>query len=360
MAIRLVGLLDMNDIKQEDAMRYSEKDIGAVAGAAVIVDGATGFQKDIDAKGNIVKLPDIVEGDLSSARVWADLLADKLLATVQNGNLGLVDGLRDAIDQASDEMPLKTTEFARFQAPSSTIMAARVKDGMFEVIGSGDCCLLVEYQNGKIDSITGNRILDDIRTRRDEKIVAENPGFENMSGEEKAKIRFRYMKETRQNLGNPQQGYFVPFYQGTEEMQRFLGEQRVVDANQARSINNIARGDIWVMYAKAEKVKAFMMSSDGFIDKVLKNKLAKPQEIIQMGKNQHYLNHLGQKLRRIELGSDADYHAVAMKTAQGKKNTGSADDAVVLCFEVNKPAVEAVRERQSILPVLAKHYRQKA
>lgn len=360
MAIRLLGSLDMNDIKKEDAMRFAEKEHGGVQGVAVIVDGATGFQKDIDAAGNIIALKDIVEGKHSSARVWADILADKLLETAQSDQLGLVDGLRQAIQSASAEMPVNTKDFASFQAPSAAVIMARIKDGMFEVIGSGDCCLLVEYQDGRVDTITGNTILDNIRAQRDMRIKRENPGFDNLGKEEQAKIRFRYMKQTRESLGDPKKGYFVPFYQSVKAMDSFLGEQKVTSADNVRSINNIKRGDIWVMYARAEEVKAFMVSSDGFVDKVLKNKLAKPGELINLGKNQIYLNRLGEKLRQIEMGSDRDHHATAMKIAQGKKNTGSADDAVALCFNVNVPNQKAFNNRQRIMPVPMSHYRQKS
>lgn len=64
MALKLISSLDMNDIKQEDVMLYDEGGQGNVSGAAVVADGATGFLKDVDVRGNLVSLPDIVSGDI--------------------------------------------------------------------------------------------------------------------------------------------------------------------------------------------------------------------------------------------------------------------------------------------------------
>jgi hypothetical protein len=89
MALKLISSLDMNDIKQEDVMLYDEGGQGNVSGAAVVADGATGFLKDVDVRGNLVSLPDIVSGGYSSARVWAEKLAERLLANMADERLGL-------------------------------------------------------------------------------------------------------------------------------------------------------------------------------------------------------------------------------------------------------------------------------
>ena len=87
MALKLISSLDMNDIKQEDVMLYDECGQGNVSGAAVVADGATGFLKDVDVRGNLVSLPDIVSGGYSSARVWAEKLAERLLANMADERL---------------------------------------------------------------------------------------------------------------------------------------------------------------------------------------------------------------------------------------------------------------------------------
>lgn len=106
MTIRLLGTLDMNDIKKEDAMRYDCSLAGNVEGIAIVVDGATGFQKDIDQNGNIYVLPDITEGEYSSARIWADTLADEMLVLAKNQRNGMVEILQSAIENATRKMPV--------------------------------------------------------------------------------------------------------------------------------------------------------------------------------------------------------------------------------------------------------------
>mgnify|MGYP001544059799 CR=1 FL=1 len=70
MALKLISSLDMNDIKQEDVMLYDEGGQGNVSGAAVVADGATGFLKDVDVRGNLVSLPDIVNWLNVCWRIW--------------------------------------------------------------------------------------------------------------------------------------------------------------------------------------------------------------------------------------------------------------------------------------------------
>lgn len=357
-SMNLLSIIEMNDIKQEDAMAFDDEGRGLVDGVAVVVDGATGFQKDIDKDGNIVSLPDITSGEHSSARIWADALAEALLRNAKDDKIGLMDILEVANQEASENMPMARDDFEAFQTPSATFILARVCKGNLEVIGSGDCGILISYKDGTIDSITGNTILENIRKERSEKIKLENPGFDSMGKEEKAKITHRYMKETRTNLGNPEKGYFVPHYNGGEAMQEFMGDMKVVKSDNKRSFNNIKRGDIWVLYANAEEVKSVMMSSDGFIEKVLKNELASKDELIKIGRNQKYIDLLARKLRETEIGSQSDQNALAMKIVNNRKpNTGSADDAMAICFDVNKSKEDAVADRKNLSLTLASHYK---
>lgn len=357
-SMNLLSTIEMNDIKQEDAIAFDAEGRGLVDGVAVVVDGATGFQKDIDKDGNIVSLPDITSGEHSSARIWADALAEALLRNAKNDKIGLVDILEIANQEASENMPMVSENFEAFQTPSATFILARVCKGNLEVIGSGDCGILISYKDGDIDSITGNTILENIRKERSERIKLENLGFDSMSKEEKAKITHRYMKETRTNLGNPKKGYFVPHYNGGEAMKDFIGDMKVVKSDNKRSFNNIKRGDIWVLYANAEEVNSVMMSSDGFIEKVLKNELVSKNEFIKIGRNKKYLDLLARQLREIESGSQADQSSLAMKIVNNKKaNTGSADDAMAICFDVNKSKEDAVEGRKNLSLALASHYK---
>jgi len=270
----------------------------------------------------------------------------------------MIEIMQQAIENATKKMPVINNNFENFQCPSASALLCRIRGGSFEVIGSGDCCLMVEYNDGNIDLITGNEILEKLRTDRDLKIRKENPGFEFLSKEEKAKIQFKYMKETRQNLGNRKEGYFVPFYDGNKKMSDFLGTMNVVSQTKQRGINNIGRGDIWLMLADAENIKSFMISSDGFLDKIIKNKIAHPREILKNAQiDKNYINKLGRILRKIETGSNDDFSAVTMKLAQGKRNTGSADDAVALYFNVSVNRNEAAQSRTNTFGLaLAKHY----
>lgn len=59
-----------------------------------------------------------------------------------------------------------------------------------------------------------------------------------------------------------------------------------------------------------------------------------PAELAAAGKTFSSLAALGQKLRQYELKSAGDVSASAMKVVQGRKETGSADDATAMCFEI--------------------------
>lgn len=354
---KLYGSLEMNDIKQEDAMLYDDSVSGLVDGIAVIVDGATGFQKNINEKGEIFSLSDITSAEHSSARIWADILAEKLLKNAQKVDMGLVDVLKKSIEEATKDMPITRDDFESFQTPSASVLVVRLRMGSFDVIGSGDNCLVVKYKDNEVDAITGNTILDNIRAEREIKIRQDNPDFDSLSKPEQAKIKFRYMKRTRETLGDPKEGYFVPFYNSHKAMDKFLGEMVADDVSSNRSINKYGRGDIWVMHASLENISSFMMSSDGFIDKAFRKNLITKEELIAKAKKPGYLQQLGLMVRGIELNSDHDSNATAMKVAQGKADTGSADDAVALYFGVKKDTKQSKEDRLNLGLALATHYK---
>ena len=85
-------------------MLYDEGGQGNVSGAAVVADGATGFLKDVDVRGNLVSLPDIVSGGYSSARVWAEKLAERLLANMADERLGLRQVLKLSVGEATRQV----------------------------------------------------------------------------------------------------------------------------------------------------------------------------------------------------------------------------------------------------------------
>lgn len=342
--LHMRGSLDMNDVKFEDAKAFDINGSDNVDGIAVVVDGASGFQKDINEKGEIVKLPDIIDGNKTSASVWAEILADKLVKNGKKGELGLVDVLENSIFEATMEMrPLINKEFKTFQTPSSPVLMARVHNGKLEILGSGDCGILIEYTDGKVEAVTGSTILDEIRAKRSEKIRRENPGFDSMSPQEKAKIQFKYMKETRANLGDREQGYFVPHFDSNAKMKNFLGDLNCVSSDKNRSLNKIERGDIYEILAPVDRVKSFMLSTDGFLEKVLKHEFCSKEELIKNCKQKGYINRLGEVLRAVEQNSQSDFNAVAMKMInKSVKAAGSSDDATALFFEIpNEQAKEA-------------------
>lgn len=333
MALKLISSLDMNDIKQEDVMLYDEGGQGNVSGAAVVADGATGFLKDVDVRGNLVSLPDIVSGGYSSARVWAEKLAKRLLANMADERLGLRQVLKLSVGEATRQVQPLFGSCERFRTPSAAVIAVRQRGSRWEAVGSGDCCLLLEYRDGRLETVVGSSVLEKIRAAREAEIRREKPDFDNLSAEEKAKVRYFYMKQTRQSLGVFPGGYWVPFYGGDAVLDRFIGGVEPVSAA-GRKINYLNRGDVWEMSVSASELKSFMLSSDGFIEKVLKFGLADAAELAAAGKTFSSLAALGQKLRQYELKSAGDVSASAMKVVQGKKETGSADDAMAMCFEI--------------------------
>ncbi len=274
MALKLISSLDMNDIKQEDVMLYDEGGQGNVSGAAVVADGATGFLKDVDVRGNLVSLPDIVSGGYSSARVWAEKLAERLLANMADERLGLRQVLKLSVGEATRQVQPLFGSCERFRTPSAAVIAVRQRGSRWEAVGSGDCCLLLEYRDGRLETVVGSSVLD-----------------------------------------------------------RFIGGAEPVSAA-GRKINYLNRGDVWEMSFSASELKSFMLSSDGFIEKVFKFGLADAAELAAAGKTFSSLAALGQKLRQYELKSAGDVSASAMKVVQGRKETGSADDATAMCFEI--------------------------
>ena len=214
MALKLISSLDMNDIKQEDVMLYDECGQGNVSGAAVVADGATGFLKDVDVRGNLVSLPDIVSGGYSSARVWAEKLAERLLANMADERLGLRQVLKLSVGEATRQVQPLFGSCERFRTPSAAVIAVRQRGSRWEAVGSGDCCLLLEYRDGRLETVVGSPVLEKIRAAREAEIHREKPDFDNLPAEEKAKVRYFYMKQTRQSLGVFPGGYWVPFYGG--------------------------------------------------------------------------------------------------------------------------------------------------
>lgn len=331
--LKLISSLDLNNIKNEDVMYYDEGCYGLVSGIAGITDGATGFLSDIDSQGRIIQVSDITREKYSSARVWAEMLSQQLLKNAKNEKYDLIQVLKLSIGEASDRMPIVTDAVCSCQTPSAAVILVRQCGDILEVIGSGDCCLIAEYHGGETLVVTGSAVLEKIRAVREAKILLENPRFDEMSPEEKAKIRFFYMRQTRETLGNHSNGYFVPFYQGDKVMDDFCEK---IFNNEFGKINYLGKGDIWTLFIPSCRVKSLMLSSDGFIDKVLKSLLADVQALWEAGKTNAGLLELGKKLREHEMMSGKDVHARTMDMIQNKRKYGSADDAVALYFEVGQ------------------------
>ncbi len=342
----LTRIVDMNDIKKEDAYRVG-KDI------AIVVDGATGFQKDIRPDGSIVPLAQITNETLSSARIWAENLAESLYKRAKTDPSCWMTILKKSMREASRKMPLVRSKFEAFETPSSPVLMMRVLHGVMEVLGSGDCGLLIKYKDGSIDSFVGSAILEEIRQKREEKIRSIFPDFNDKTKEEQAKIRFYFMKETRRNLGNFKNGYFVPHMNGTKNMHRFVGKQKVVSANQNRSLNYHQRGDIWELYAEVDKIDTLVLSSDGFVERILKNQLATAADLLEAVTDPVKITKLAADLRAVDLTSDSNPHAMAMKTVnKSVQKTGSADDATALFGFIQVKSKDAFLARQRRLPAL--------
>ena len=171
--------------------------------------------------------------------------------------------------------------------------------------------------------------------------------------EEQSKIRFCFMKETRQRLGSFPNGYFVPFMNQGNIINPFLENQRVVSATHNRSLNYYQRGDIWELFAEVEKVDTIILSTDGFVERILKNRLATPKMLLNCIKGPTHLKQFAKKLRKVEISSLSNKETIAMKLLNGcKKNTGSADDATALLGYMRVNKHRAFLARQNRLPAI--------
>ena len=342
----LSQVVSMNDIKREDAYRVGND-------VAIVVDGATGFQKDISSDGTTVPLADITNQEYTSARIWAETLAQSLYEKAQTDSSNLTTILAKSIKEASAKMPLIRSDFASFETPSSPVIVMRVLNGMMEVLGSGDCGLLIKYKDGLIDTFVGSAVLENIRKKREEQIHSLYPDFDSKTKEEQSKIRFYFMKETRQKLGSFPNGYFVPFMNQESMINPFLENRRVVSSNHNRSLNYYQRGDIWELFAEVEKVDTIILSTDGFVERILKNRLATPKMLLNCIKGPTHLKQFAKKLRKVEISSLSNKETIAMKLLNGcKKNTGSADDATALLGYMRVNKHRAFLARQNRLPAI--------
>ena len=314
----------MNDVKGEDGYGFCTQ-----SGIAVICDGASGFHKDFDENDNLVPIKDLTDGDVTSAKAWADKLTKYMLSGLKKG-MSLEKALKQAIADATKCFPLKNRDFKKFQTPSATIIAIRVTEDGFEAIGSGDCGMLLDFGGGNVLSIVEDKVLPAIRAKREASIHEAYPNFDNLKKEKQATIRYRFMQQTRESLGSYNGGYFVPYYGGAEKMDDFMQTFQKAEGKYV-TITSYGRGDIWTL--KAKSVKSVLISSDGFLKKVLQCKLVKFDDLISKAKTSGYLSELGKELRGLEKNL-IDVSVQVVKAVNGQPDTGSADDATALFFEI--------------------------
>lgn len=344
--------INQNDIKYEDACALGN-DI------AVVADGATGFHKKI-VDGKIIHVPDVTQESYSSARVWAELLSKHLCQEAENHEIGLVQALKNAIHSASHEMQSKMTRpFEKYETPSAPVLAVRISKGMFEAVGSGDCGLVVKFADNALDVWVGNPVLDKIRQARSQKIAQQYPGLKSLSKQEQALVQFPFMKETRKTLGDPEKGYYVPFYQGEEAMEAFLKTlTQQEDKHHQRLINLYSDGNIWEYFAPAAQVKSCLLSTDGFIERAFKQNLITASKLALLMEDKDSLQELSTTLRKKEIFADNDQNAMTMKIINGRAaKTGSADDMLALFYTVH-PMV-ATQPRIPIRQIYEQHVLQR-
>lgn len=225
-----------------------------VTSVAAVIDGANVRKKRILPNGEEVVLPEIVSGEKTAARVWSDLLKKGISQLAMSGQKTLKDVVFAAIqeaNQAADAVFPK--EMDPLQIPAASVLVARVNNGKFEAFSSGDCGMIIRYQDGSVETFLGNEYLKKMRAERDALILHEHPDFNEKSPAEQAKIRYFYMQQTKEALG---QKYYTPYLGGADNMKSFEKISKIF-RNKNRDLSIHSDGMMWSLEAPVVTVPIF-------------------------------------------------------------------------------------------------------
>ena len=331
-------------VKGEDVF-FVKKCQGEVSSFAVVIDGATGMKKRILPNGEEITLDNIVTGKKTSARVWADLLSQKISKIASDSKKDLIDIVQEATKQATKDFPdvagsVFPQQLDPLQVPSAAILITRIRNGNFEVFSNGDCGMLIRYQDGHLETYTGNKVLDDMREQRDAQIMREHPNFKELSNVEQGKIRYSYMQKTKENWGKK---YFTPYLGGADNMDNF---KNVTDFQKDahKEITTYANGMMWYLTTKATNIREIAMFSDGADPAFMNSEVAK---YIMFEENPKTAMKKLAILARVGASLKTNEHAAAVQSVnkgnsadvkQTKRKKSVFDDMTAWLLHVNQDA----------------------
>ena len=113
----------------------------------------TGTNKDVTSLAMVV--------DSTKARVWADLLKQEVAEAALNPQKELPEAVLEATRKTAKKM-------GNAPMPSVSFLVSRISNGIFETFAYGDCSMVVHYQDGIVESYTGNKLSEtsDIKSSR--------------------------------------------------------------------------------------------------------------------------------------------------------------------------------------------------
>ena len=199
---------------------------------------------------------------------------------------------------------------------------------IFEAFSNGDCGMVIRYQDGTVETYTGNEVLKKIRAKREETIMQNHPHFEEKSPEEQAKIRYLYMQKTKEALGKE---YYTPFLGGADKMKDFSRITRIL-RDKRKDLSTHGNGMMWSLATRVEMVESVALFSVGIEPAFMNEEIAK-EFITHTDKKQamkmlEILSALGAVLK-------ANQHAVAVQSVNnGKLQKVAFTDRTALLFNL--------------------------
>ena len=203
-------------------------------------------------------------------------------------------------------------EIDPLQIPAASVLVARVNNNKFEAFSSGDCGMIVRYQDGSVETFLGSEYLKRMRVERDALILREHPDFNEKSPAEQAKIRYLYMQQTKESLGKK---YYTPYLGGADNMKYFDRVSRIF-RNKNRNLSIHSDDMMWSFEAPVVAVRSVALFSSGiepaFKDKeIAKEFIAEPNRSDAM-KILDYLSTLNAIL-------NTNQHAIAVQSVNNDK-----------------------------------------
>ncbi|MBO5997397.1 MAG: hypothetical protein J6P93_02600 [Alphaproteobacteria bacterium] len=314
----LVGKIH-KPVEDEDVFFVDTKGNKEITSLAIIVDGADGRKKRILPNGEEIALSDIVSGEKTAARVWADLLKDEIAKGALNPEKELSEIVYEATRKATERFskvagPVFSENLDPLQIPAASVLVARVNDTtkMFESFSNGDGGMIIRYQDDTVESYIGNEYLKNMRVKRDALIIQEHPDFNEKSPAEQAKIRYQYMQKTKESLGKD---YYTPYLGGADNMKNFARVGKI-SRDKRRNFATHANGMMWTLAAYLPNVKNVTLFSSGIEPAFIDNEIAK--EFISEPNQKEAMKTL-EMLSALGAVLEKNQHAVAVQSVNNDK-----------------------------------------